>query len=107
MSSSQSAVSSIVSVPWVTTIPSAPEPAASRTAAPIRSQSGGVSCELSTVSASTTSTSSPAVRSAPDRAGRFTPSASALVEIVPPVAMTTRRPMGAILAHRHFAMMEA
>ena len=57
--SSHSAVSSMVSVPWVTTTPSAPVRRRPRTAAPIRSQSPGVSCELSTAIRSTTSTSRP------------------------------------------------
>ena len=91
VSSSHNAVSSMVSVPCSTTIPSVlSRSEACATAPAIRSQSAGVSCELSTASASMTSTSNPAVRSAPDRVGRFTPSASELVEMVPPVAMTTR-----------------
>ena len=80
----------MVSVPWVITTPSASGVSADR----IRSQSAGASCELSTAIRSTTSTSSPEVRSAPVRLGRFTPSSSVLVAIVPPVVTTTRRAMG-------------
>ncbi|GAB7070766.1 hypothetical protein JCM12141A_50550 [Mycolicibacterium hodleri] len=95
VSSSQSAVSSIVSVPWVITTPSAPPWAAAATAALIRSQSEGTSWELSTAIRSTTSTStssrSPAVRSSPVWVGRATPSAPVLVAMVPPVVITTTR----------------
>ncbi|CNH60697.1 Uncharacterised protein [Mycobacterium tuberculosis] len=83
----------MVSVPCRTTTPCAPPPIAARTAAPMVSQSAVVSSELSTAIRSTTSTSSPAVRSAPLRAGRATPSAPVLVEMVPPVVMTASRPM--------------
>ena len=61
----------MVSVPWVITTPSASE--ADVIAAPILSQSAGVSCELSTAIRSTTSTSSPETKSAPVLVGRFTP----------------------------------
>jgi hypothetical protein len=97
--SSHSAVSSRVSVPCVRTTPSAPLLAALRAAAPIASQSAETSCELSTASTSTTSTSRPAVSSAPLRAGRRTPSASVLVAIVPPVVMTVRWLMLGIIPH--------
>ena len=78
------------------TIPSTPaELAAARTAPPMRSQSAGVSAELSTAINSTASTcdSEPRslVRSVPLRLGRAIPSASVRVAIVPPVAMTTTR----------------
>src|SRR5271168_5360047 len=89
--SSHSAVSSRVSVPWVTTKPSAPPWVAARAAAPITSQSGGASCELSRANTSTTSTSRPVVNSAPLRLGRRAPSASVVVAMVPPVAMTVTR----------------
>jgi len=86
-----------VSVPWVITIPSA-WPAVDSTVEAIRTQSAGVSCELSSDIRSMTSTSSPAVSSAPLRAGRRVPSAPAAVAIVPPVLITTRRCMPAIMA---------
>ena len=90
----------MVSVPWVITTPSACR-AASSAAPAIRSQSAGVSSELSTLIRSTTSTARPgsraAVSSSPLRAGRSTPSAPALVAMVPPVVMTTRRAMPVIM----------
>jgi hypothetical protein len=103
VSSSQSAVSSIVSVPCAMTMPSTSEEAAM--APRIRSQSAGVSIELSTAIKSMTSTSSPVVRSAPVRVGRLTPALSLLVAMVPPVATRTRRAMARILPHSHFGMM--
>src|SRR6516165_2811710 len=79
------------------TTPSAPSSIEACTAARIRSQSAGVSCELSSASRSTTSTSRPAVRSAPLWVGRRTPPAPLLVEIVPQVAITVRRGIDASL----------
>src|SRR5690242_1840049 len=88
----------MVSVPCATTTPSAPSLQADNTDERIWSQCAGVSCELSTAIRSTTSTSSPAVRSAPLRVGRLTPLSSLLVAMVPPVVTTTKRPMGEIIA---------
>ena len=93
----------MVSVPWVITTPSASD--SEVTAARIRSQSASVSIEESTAIRSTTCTSRPEVRSAPERVGRFTPWSSALVAMVPPVVTTTRFAMGGILAHSRFGMM--
>jgi hypothetical protein len=82
----------MVSVPCAMTTPSMSACRASAAAAVrMASQSAGVSWELSTDIRSTTSTSSPETRVAPLVAGRLTPSASVLLAIVPPVAMTTRR----------------
>jgi hypothetical protein len=89
--SSHIAVSSMVSVPWVITTPSAPPATALSTAEPMASQSAGVSWELSFFIKSTTSTSRPAASSAPPTVGRRTPLGSVLVAMVPPVVITTRR----------------
>ncbi len=101
------------------TTPSA-SAAAAPTARAIRSQSAGVSSALSVAIASTTSTCAataiPAVRSAPVCVGRLIPAPSVLVEMVPPVVMTTMRRGGCadsfagsitvqIVPHRLFGMM--
>ncbi len=109
----------MVSVPWVTTTPSA-RAAATPTAAAISSQSAGVSSALSVVITSTmsiaASMANPAVSSAPVRVGRLIPVPSVLVEMVPPVVMTTMRVGGRagsfavwltvrIVPHQLFGMM--
>ena len=109
MSSSHSAVSSIVSVPCVITTPSAPDATAAATAAPIgvpvRGRQLGAVHGEQVDDVEISAMPRPAIRSLPVRVGRATPSSSVLVAMVPPVVMMTTRLMRRLFTIAHFGMM--